>query len=597
MGAGAKRRARPFFRFSLRVKVFLALLVMTCLAAGILVQMSIRQSSQVLLNKTIREQRQNAELACNGVAAVMNHVTSLSKLASLNYSLQQLASGAQKLLPSQAYDLEYILKDDFNYLVETSGEVAAIAAYFTDERVCASSSVNVGAYRLIGQKPIRFETSHLAYTNEPTLVNTRSVNYLIGMPNANVVTLYRPIISYLTTNICGILQFDVLESTLSGVFSGVETTEDSIMLMVDKNGYVISAPDKRRIYKRLDQGEKIRDFQESNAAIYHKEGVQSLVIAQPVEGYPWHILQIIPLKSLLSENALVAREMYLLLSAILLVSLLPIWLISRAVTRPLIRLAGAMRQAGEGDLSVRASVSSRDEVGQLSMVFNAMLERISELMRRMLKEQQGKRKYEFLAMQEQIKPHFLYNTLDNIGAMIFLRQNDEAFRMCKSLGQFYRNSLSGGRSLVTVEKEMDIARSYLAIQQMRFRDKFSFSIQVEEAVRGWLIPKMIVQPLVENAIRHGIRDCDYPGRGQVRAQARAGEGALSVTDNGVGFPPDKLQALSEGVRIERDGEGFGLCSVIDRLRLYYDPVCSLEVKNNQPGCTVTILFRRKEALE
>jgi sensor histidine kinase YesM len=106
---------------------------------------------------------------------------------------------------------------------------------------------------------------------------------------------------------------------------------------------------------------------------------------------------------------------------------------------------------------------------------------------------------------------------------------------------------------------------------------------------------MIVQPLVENAIRHDIRDCDYPGEVHVRAFAQGDAVVLSVRDNGVGFPEDKIRRLTGDGKIERDGEGFGLASVIDRLRIYYDPICSLEITNHERGCTVSILIRRKEA--
>jgi len=169
--------------------------------------------------------------------------------------------------------------------------------------------------------------------------------------------------------------------------------------------------------------------------------------------------------------------------------------------------------------------------------------------------------------------------------------------MLKALGQFYRSSLSGGRSLVTVEKELEIVGCYLTIQQMRFQNRFTYTIEADDDVRAWLIPKMIVQPLAENAIRHGIRDCDYPGEVHVRARAQGDAVVLSVKDNGVGFPEDKKRALTGGEKIERDGEGFGLASVMDRLRIYYDPICSLEIVNNAPGCTVSILIRRKEAAE
>ena len=584
-----------FWHVSLQVKVFAALMVMTALATLVLMQVSLQQNSEILLRKTIREQKQNAQLAADGVASIMNHVASLSRLTSLNNSLQQIAGMSDRLELAELFNLEYVLKDDLNYLIETSGEVAAITAYYMDERVCASSGVNTGVYRRIGQKPIRFETAKLSYTNRPTVVNTRNVDYLVDRPRTNVITLYRPIISYMTTRISGILQFDVLESTLSDVFSGVVTTEDSAMLMIDRNGFIIAAPDPKRLYKPLVLGEKGKEYDDSGTSIYAQGGAESLVIEQPVQGYDWRIVETIPLKSLLAENVKVSQEMYALLLVILLLSLIPIWLLSRAVTRPLIRLAGVMRAAGEGDLSVRADARSTDEVGQLSQVFNGMLERISDLMNRMVEEQKGKRKYEFLAMQEQIKPHFLYNTLDNIHAMIFLKNTDDALRMCKALGQFYRSSLSGGNSLLTVEKELEIVNSYLVIQQMRFHNRFTFTIEADDAVKSWLIPKMIVQPLAENAIRHGIRDCDYPGEVHVRAFAKGDAVVLSVRDNGKGFPEDKIQALTSGEKIERDGEGFGLASVIDRLRIYYDPICSLEIVNNRPGCTVSILIRRKES--
>lgn len=261
------------------------------------------------------------------------------------------------------------------------------------------------------------------------------------------------------------------------------------------------------------------------------------------------------------------------------------------ITQPIQRLCEVTKQAGKGDFAVRASEDSNNELAVLGSSFNQMVEEIGKLVEDIRVEQLNLRATELKLLQAQINPHFLYNTLDTIVWLAEAGKKEEVVWMVSSLSNFFRTTLSKGRDYISVEEEESHIRSYLEIQQFRYRDILEYEIQIPEELYGFQILKLTLQPLVENALYHGIKN--KRGLGHIRVTGRA-EGeclVFRVWDDGMGMSPERLELVRRMIRGEVQSKdqssGFGLFNVWQRLQLNYGAEYGLEIDSRYGEWTET----------
>jgi two-component system sensor histidine kinase YesM len=294
---------------------------------------------------------------------------------------------------------------------------------------------------------------------------------------------------------------------------------------------------------------------------------------------------------------------FLLMFAAVCFSVLAAWGISRSIYIPIKKLHDVTTTITRNDLQALVTHDNVDEITELGMSFNIMIGRIRELLDAKVKEQENLKRAELRALQAQINPHFLYNTLDTIIWMAESKKTDQVIEIVSALSSFFRISLSKGRDWITIGEEVERTRSYLAIQKMRYRDIMDYRIEVDESVAGNTILKLILQPLVENALYHGIKNKRQGGTIIVRARQKgADEVLLEVEDNGIGFTPDKLAQLqaeldddSGDIKLE---SGFAIGNVNKRIRLYYGRQYGLSVKSeyNAGTCAALVIPARKDGV-
>ena len=240
---------------------------------------------------------------------------------------------------------------------------------------------------------------------------------------------------------------------------------------------------------------------------------------------------------------------------------------------------------------------AEDETLQaLSRSLEHMAQHLQQQMELNRQEQDKLRAMELALLQSQINPHFLYNTLDTIIWLVETGKNEQAVEMVTSLSNFFRSSLSQGRDIITLGEEEIHVRSYLEIQQVRYRDILRYEIHVQPELRGCVLPKLTLQPLVENALYHGIKLRRGLGCILVDAAQEDDRVRITVRDDGAGMPPERLQQLRQSLDTEEQ-VGFGLRTVYRRLRLLYGEQCSMELES-EPGAGTTVTLRfpiRKEA--
>jgi two-component system sensor histidine kinase YesM len=266
--------------------------------------------------------------------------------------------------------------------------------------------------------------------------------------------------------------------------------------------------------------------------------------------------------------------------------------LNKSIKDPIYRLKEMASRIAQGDLSIRVKKPEISELDELTDSLNTMAEKLGELIAQNLNKQQNLQKAEMKALQAQIAPHFMYNTLDTILSLAEDGQNRNVVTTTLALSNFFRLSLSNGRDWVAVAEETSHVESYLAIQKIRYGAILEYEIDIDEAILGESMLKIVLQPLVENAIYHGIKETRRAGLIKLTGRSSNGFLEFTVEDNGLGMTSDELHQLRENLchyDVTRPGVGFGLHNVMKRVQLYYetDDGLTVESEYNQ-GTSVTL---------
>lgn len=264
-----------------------------------------------------------------------------------------------------------------------------------------------------------------------------------------------------------------------------------------------------------------------------------------------------------------------------------------SITHPIRKLSEVTDQVAKGDLTVRSDVRSGAEVSVLNDSLNTMIDKINELLEQVKTEQGRLRKAEFELLQSQINPHFLYNTLDTIVWLAEAGEQKKVVDMVGSLSDFFRTSLNQGKDMVSVKEELQHSRSYLEIQQVRYQDILQYEIQVPETLFCYLIPKITIQPLVENALYHGIKNKRGIGKIMITGKREKDYFVLIVEDNGAGMSRERLEAVREGMnqKFQTEKDIYALYNVNERIRLNFGQKYGLSIDSVLgEGTTVQVML-------
>mgnify|MGYP001851391594 CR=1 FL=1 len=263
-------------------------------------------------------------------------------------------------------------------------------------------------------------------------------------------------------------------------------------------------------------------------------------------------------------------------------------LITSGIIRPLKELNRATKKLAEGDFSARAEVNSKDEIEVLAEGFNDMAGNMQELISKIKEDEQKIRKADLRLLQEQINPHFLYNTLDTIVWLIEANESDQAVNMVVTLSNFFRQVLSKGKEFISIREEEQHISSYLKIQEMRYRDILEYSIQIDPAIYDYQILKLTLQPVVENALYHGIKRKRAKGFIHIKGVKDRDTIRFMIGDDGVGMDPEELAELRReiGRPCQETEKGFGLANVNERIRMYFGEQYGVSVVSQKGKGTI-----------
>ena len=400
----------------------------------------------------------------------------------------------------------------------------------------------------------------------------------------------------------GYVRIDVPTSALEEILDQAEFSASSSAFLLDAAGEPIARSQRARGPDRALLGPARAAFsagpgREEAPRTLLIEGRRFLADCLYLGTADWRLILLVPYEDIDAFGDAVRRQMLIAVAVILPLTLpLALWAASSS-TRRIDRLIQGVREFERGNLAVRVPGESGDEIGELTGDLNRMASRITSLLEERYALGQEMKNLEMKALQAQINPHFLYNTLDLVNCLSIRAGAPTIGAAVEALSRFYRLSLSGGAETVSVQQELEHVQTYVRIQNMRFDDGIVLVTEVPGEVRALLLPKIVLQPLVENAILHGIRERET-GRGTVTLRGRTVAGGpepapevleLVIEDDGVGMAARRVEELLLGERTD-EGHGYGLRNIDRRLKVKYGEAYGLSFRS-EPGRGTSVTIR------
>ncbi|GMK45939.1 sensor histidine kinase YesM [Paenibacillus glycanilyticus] len=390
----------------------------------------------------------------------------------------------------------------------------------------------------------------------------------------------------------GIVAVSVDESSLNDLYSSALDKAQEIEI-VDANGRIISSGHKDQIRESLASRPyyyKIRDY-DSGYFRAEEGGKEQLISFQTIGKTNWKLISYTPTATVLSSINQLQTIVILVFAGVVLLAYASSYFMARRLAVPIKRLYNHFGRVELGDLSVRLPVNSEDEIGHLTRKFNRMLERIQELLENIRLEQERKRHAELQALQSQINPHFLYNTLASIRFMLVKHKPETIDSVIVALVKLLKQSISKQDELIPIGEELEMVRNYLYIQQIRQGDRMEVRYELEEELYEYKTIKLILQPLIENAIFHGL---ERKGEGQrqliVRGYMERTDICFEIEDNGVGMDLGDMESKAAGEQDEKLVHRGGYRNVHERLQLNFGENYGISVQS-QAGAGTTVLVR------
>lgn len=390
----------------------------------------------------------------------------------------------------------------------------------------------------------------------------------------------------------GVLLLDMSFDGIEQICKDVELDDGGYLYLIDDSGEIIYHPRQQLIYAGLQQENNLMAAGYTDGSHEEQFQGQSRQVTVKTVGYTgWKLVAVVPRESLWTNySQLVLFFLFVVLFSIFLLVFVNLRL-SEWITAPVKKLDRAVKDLEARRSDVDFDVGGPTEVEHLSHSIRSMVSTMDHLMEDIIQQEEQKRRSELDVLQSQINPHFLYNTLDSVVWMTENGRTQDAVVMLTSLARFFRISLSRGSNVIPIADELEHARHYLTIQKMRYKNKFSTDIIAEDGVESLYTIKLIVQPVLENAIYHGMAYADGDGEITVRAFRDGGDVCIEVTDNGPGMPEEVVRGLLEGAgpNTGAKGSGIGFRNVHQRLRLNFGEPYGLTILSEpDDGTTVRI---------
>ena len=527
------------------------------------------------------------KLASDKSAVANTEMTVESTIDRLNSSLLDLRqiSDAANYNIVQQYDISsQEFTRQFSMLYETNvDKIQSLALYGDDGMLIESEpvatvkdNVKVADQKWYQDARSEIENIHFSTPHVQNLFADGTFRY------HRVVSLSRSVdINDGSTSGSGVLLVDMKYSVLEDMLERINETSSGIYYyLCSRDGEIIYHPRWTEINRGLfkEKNNKVASYEDG---IYEMktDGQKENVVVGSVAYTGWKLIGVVP--ESVQETSINKFRYYIITTILILVMMLlqVNRFISRKISRPIRELDESVK-AYEAGAMPDIYIGGSAEIRHLGYSVQKSYEQIEMLMKEIIQQQTERRKSELDALQSQINPHFLYNTLESITWMIEAQRNKEAVVMISELAKLLRVSLSRGKTIISIGDELQHGRSYMNIQRVRYKERFKVEFLIDEEIKNYCIVKLVIQPLLENAIYYGVGNMDEDDDGQilVRGEKKGEDIYISIEDNGMGMPEDiRDNILTDNSKVPKHGSGVGVINVHSRIRLMFGPEYGLEV--------------------
>jgi two-component system, sensor histidine kinase YesM len=579
--------------FPIRYKIITLLLLISILPSIVLSSLVSFAGDKIIEKQASKHTLQLIGQANKSLEAYVDNMQDISYLISFNPETIQFLHSGENQDPNSSYQINQFLQGFTTVnpeiagilVVNNDGKYSSNELYarnitpLTNEGWYSEAVENKGIFKVIGHPEDRILKTHVNYTN------------------SEIVSGVRAILDSETQKVIGVVLIDLKLRVISEIIEDVTLGKSGYLMVIDNEGQVIYSPPDSLIDQINPSW-----FKDGKSNSFSKKinGVNMQFIYRSSPFTNWTTIGVFPTNESVPE---VKKINFYVISFLYLICAFGIgasYYLSHSMSRPINQLNSIMNKVESGDLSTRYKGDRADEIGMLGRSFNKMIARINKLISLMEIQGRQKREAELQALQAHIKPHFLYNTLDTINWMARKKGALDVAELVESLSQLFRIGLSKGNDIIPLENEVEHIHSYLKIQKARYKDKLNYSISINPELNTIKVVKLVLQPIVENAIYHGIKERRGPGNIAITGEEVEGNLVLCVKDDGVGMPEERLSNLNEGLAIsfesleetrKKNSIGYGVMNVQARIKLTFGEPYGISVESVQgKGTNVKILL-------
>ncbi|HHV11725.1 MAG TPA: histidine kinase [Clostridiales bacterium] len=468
------------------------------------------------------------------------------------------------------------IKNEINHVIQSTPFVHSVSLYSTDLSLIVTTEIYPYPGGL-GQVPVVEDEMWV-----PRLKYSKHSH----RQKVHALSLIRPFYNYSTGALLGYMEIAIPEEAISAIYKD-KSNSFSKLFIVDNTGTVQSSDGSIKLAESYRDFPGIIQFHQSGRKLGHS----SIVLSQYIPALDWYIIYEINLYNFLKPTFTTFIISILIVFLCIIASLSLSHRVSKTITSPIYRLVSHTQKIKEGNWSPVQEAYSDSDIGLLFEEFNSMIAAQEKLKNDLLAAQKLKAQLSLDLLQQQVNPHFLYNSLDNICSLAEIDEKETLLDLVMNLSAFYRQGLSNGEFQITVREELEITKSYLNILKIRYFNLFDYHILCEETLLSCSCLKFLLQPVVENSIYHGIKELTgRKGYLEIRVQEAQERIIFTIYDNGIGIPPEKESQI-----LNSENSHFGIKNIHQRIQLYYGSDYGLEIKNAPDiGCLVTITIKKQE---
>ncbi|NOU90169.1 HAMP domain-containing protein [Paenibacillus sp. LMG 31460] len=578
-----------FFRFkSIQSTIAVAFSCLIVVTITVIAWMSYHLSTDAVKKNSRDYTYQLMGQASANIDSYINYMDNISRMVLSSYDIKEYLLKQVYLGAIGKEDLKQKISFQLNTVLNTRKDISSILIFgINGEIIPYNEKIKLNPQVDLAEQS--WYKNAIEAKGKVVISSSHIQNMILNDYNS-VISLSRELSSDVGDEKLGVLLVDLNYSVITDICNKIKLGNRGYVFIVDAQGNIVYHP-KQQMINNDQKMELISEVMRTpGSSFVTSEGKNSrMYTIKTSQSTGWKIVGVTYVDELVSNKDELQTYTFFGGIGFLIIAVLLSIILSLRISRPIKHLESSMKEVEKGNFDIQVDIQSSNEIGHLSNRFNRMTTEIKELMLQNVKEQELKRKSELQVLQAQINPHFLYNTLDSIIWMAETGKSKEVILMTASLAKLFRLSISKGQEFISIFNEIEHIKNYLTIQKMRYKSKLDFEINVDKNILSYKMIKIILQPLVENAIYHGIRNNAGKGNIQITGMRKGDRILLQVIDNGIGMSLEEIHNMYQKDRTSAKGSGIGVQNVDQRIKLHFGDQYGLHFESELGrGTTVNV---------